>query len=754
MAFGFFRRNQKMVMIIMVILMVTFLISFQGIEPFFRSSGGKSVVGASRYGNITSNDLMTARNDLRMLSNVRGLAVDRKFRAYLSQEAKPTDPFMVFGELADSADPALTFACLLQEANNRNIKISDQEVDAALDQMGYAVSGPAYKELIAGLKADKAGNEGLFRQAVRNWLAVYQGALTAVADIPPSDAELRMIYRDITERIKLDVAAISADDLAKTIELSPTDQQIEEQFRTYANVPPGPKALGDMGFGYRLPNRAAVAYIYASRAVLARVAEPTEAQLLQYWRSHQDEMVEVEEAAASKPTTASAPVGNDSSDQPTTVRRRLGDLSKAQAQKAIIKLQSDQAVASRMDELFSAIEGLEQELAASSGDTLYKDIVERMTIPADQALKTPLKTQIVNASLSDALAVMAKDLQDAGVSVRLICFPMGKHGNVTIDPSVKVNLDIAGKKMTLADALKQLTADLGLKIDGWATCQKMEDVLFPLPGDQEQYDFFPITARRTALLSATELADDPLLGHSFSSPTGDRGSLSEFISQCELFNPSGKGSKMKIGQKGPLMYVMADHAGRLIWRLTDARLSEQPTEMTPAIREQVVKDLKIQAAWNQAAEQAKQLQAAAKDGNLAKAAEAAKLKVQEVELTRKIYIREYDMFFPSMIPSLGIPRQFSQNFIDAAFRLAPANVEPTTQGYGSSEASILQMPAMHEVMLMQRTGFTPSVEPDYERDRPWLSDMMIDARRRGSLQQWFNMDNIAARIDYKPAVEQ
>ena len=44
MAFGFFRRRQKMVIIIMVVLMVSFLVGIQGFNMLFGSKPEKAVL--------------------------------------------------------------------------------------------------------------------------------------------------------------------------------------------------------------------------------------------------------------------------------------------------------------------------------------------------------------------------------------------------------------------------------------------------------------------------------------------------------------------------------------------------------------------------------------------------------------------------------------------------------------------------------------------------------------------------------------
>jgi hypothetical protein len=746
MAFGFFRRNQKMVMIIMAILMVSFLVGVQGIDRILQPKAGNEVIGTTRYGEIKQSDLGAAGNDLRILESMPMLA-EPGYRQLMKQQQSATDPEMIFAVIRKSQNPPLTFSLLLQEAQGRKTEVSDQEVNIALEQLGYPVEDQAYKEFVARLRSNKSGNEKQLRQAVKNWLAIYKTALSAVADIPPSDVELKITYKELAEKLSLQVASISADDLAKTSTLTSTPEQIDAQFKAFANVPAGSNNINNPGFGYRLGNRVDIAYIYASQTVLARVLEPNESTLMEYWRSNANDMVDVDQPAASMPTSAPA-----ADAEITTARVRLGDLKQAQARKVIIKLLTPAVVARKMEELFKIVEGIEHDMGpgASADPKQYETIASRLRISADSTMNTPLKTPIQNVSLQQALAILTKDIQDAGVNVRLICFPMGKQGKITIDPSVIVSVENKDQKATVGSALKQISAGLGLSIDNWAGCQTMEDVLFPLPPTQDDYDFFPVVARQTGLLDAAEFIADPILNNCYSTATGTRGAIGEFAFQAEAFYPQAKGAHMKIGQKGLLMFVRGEHPGRLIWKLLDAKLPEQPREITPKISEQIVKDLKLQAAMTQALEKAQAMKAVADKAGLDKAAIADGIKLTDLDLTRKNFNQQYGEFITSPAPTrLGIPYQFAQAFIDAAFKLAPADVEPTTQGYGKSDVIVMPLPALHKVMVIQRTGFTPAVQAEYVRIRPMLAEMAMNLRLSTSLKYWFDPASMYPRLEYK-----
>ncbi|MFW6065737.1 MAG: hypothetical protein ACOC9S_02860, partial [Planctomycetota bacterium] len=60
MAFAFFRRRQKLVIIIMAVLMVAFLVGFQGLQQLVSGNRGERTLGTSRWGELVNRDLERA----------------------------------------------------------------------------------------------------------------------------------------------------------------------------------------------------------------------------------------------------------------------------------------------------------------------------------------------------------------------------------------------------------------------------------------------------------------------------------------------------------------------------------------------------------------------------------------------------------------------------------------------------------------------------------------------------------------------
>ena len=123
MAFGFFRRRQKMVIIIMVVLMVSFLVGYQGFELIFHPNRDP-VIGRMGDEKITHSMLVAADTDVRTMEKL----VQRSARLQAA-----FSPLM--RDNRGEHDSALAFALLLTEAQKAKVRGSDSEVEASIDQL-------------------------------------------------------------------------------------------------------------------------------------------------------------------------------------------------------------------------------------------------------------------------------------------------------------------------------------------------------------------------------------------------------------------------------------------------------------------------------------------------------------------------------------------------------------------------------------------------------------------------------------------
>lgn len=745
MAFAFFRKHQKIVMITMIVLMVVFLIptAFQQMDR-----GGKNpTIGTSNVGKITLNDLSQARLDLQILENTElGRAgVRRQWRI----PPAPTD--FQFLLVQGSPDPALSYALLLREAKNQGLKVSNQELQ---DFKDLFFQPGAFPEFVRGMKdANKGMSESRVDEAFRDWVLINTASSLAAYDVPPSDAELKKVFRDVFERIDLRVATLSAEEIAKTIKDNPAEDRIIAQFTEFRSVLPGTfKDAFSYGFGYKQPAQAAVSYLYVSQKALEQSVMPTQEDIDQYYRDNRESKISI---PVSQPATAtaSAPTTTQGS-QPATATATapveekevvLSSLSPDKARPYIVNLLRPAMVERKMDELLGKVDQIEPTITdVKAPQTVYEAVIAKMIHPATDKLSTKIKLPITAMPVDQAIELLAEE-----TGLTKIAFPVGKVGDKTLYPATKVTVD---KGVTLEQALDQIVRQLDwIKIDKWVYLDGLENVLLPIPVDKQYSAIFPLSARQTPPMTFEEMTKDDLLGKCATAV--QRGTPLALLAFSELY-PQASRQVLHVGEKGPRMFVLGDNTGKLIFRLT---LAEAAKDLPPTaintdakLREKVINDLKVVDAMKQAEDKAKTIAQAADKEGLEKAAQAAGFKAIDTDMFAR---KSFQSMQFSDIPKLDIPvnpaglREF---VINKAFSLAPKQIEPTTQGYGTSEAVFFRVPAKKEVLVMQRTDFRPAVQSEYQVIRGYLAEMLKNARQENSIAMWFYAANIQRRLDYKP----
>ena len=272
MAFKFFRKRQKLIFIIMVLLMVSFLIGFQGVSMLFKpKSPGKQLVGESPDFKIDYDMLNRGKSDLNLLQNmVTGLGFG--------------DQGMAFNLLTNSneqgADAPLVYLLLLERAKQQGIGVTDREIDQAIAQMN--TNGERFRfsweALARGLREGRDQiTEKNLRGVLARWLMVFKAYKEANIATAPSNAQLLRTFRDINEEISLLTCTIPAETFFRKLDKAPqpTTTQIEEHFEQYKNRQPSEFAgIEDFPFGYCYPPKAEIAYIVVNEDAITRGVVP------------------------------------------------------------------------------------------------------------------------------------------------------------------------------------------------------------------------------------------------------------------------------------------------------------------------------------------------------------------------------------------------------------------------------------------------------------------------------------------------
>ncbi|MCK5114027.1 MAG: SurA N-terminal domain-containing protein, partial [Phycisphaerae bacterium] len=544
MAFKFFRKRQKLIFVIMVLLMVSFLIGYQGLSMFFKPAPhGEKLVGKAPDFEITYDMLNQANSDLSLL---RKMAMGFGFRS------EQWVAFTVLTNGQDSSDAPLEYMILLEAAKQQGVGVTDREIDQAIAQMDMNGSMGGGRVLFNWKALAKQLREGSgqitetkLRGVLARWLVVFKAYREANPTIAPSNTQVMRTYRDTKEQIALLTCTLPASKFAGKPDKNkasalPDEKKIAEHFAKYKNRQPNEYAgVEDFPFGYRSLPKADIAYIIINSAAI----------------------------------TSGTPNDKTPADMQATT---AGDLDRT-----IAKLS-------------------EKDSGVAVGDVMSK-AVEEQTISADNLLnRKVLLISIDKLPLDKAMKVLAGQ---AAPTIDKICFPAGQYGDIKIDPETKVSISARNTTVAkvLEDITKQLSKDKGKKMPkiSWACCKGFNNVLFPVAGVR----FFPVTAGKTGLKTQEQLKADTLIATTYRQSPEVRGVLAGFPQYAQAINPR---APWKVGQPTPPVGATLDGKNvELRWRLTQVQPSQSPKELTPELKVRVIADLKKIAAYDLAVAAAK-----------------------------------------------------------------------------------------------------------------------------------------------------
>lgn len=732
MAFAFFRRRQKLVIIIMAALMVAFLVGFQGMQQLVSRGAGKETLGTGRWGDVLHRDVESANSDIQLLS-MMGLGRQQQFIG-----AVPTGAQFMSLIRNEGMDAALAYALLLDEAESEGLAVvTEDDVDQFFEAIG--LTGAQYDRFVIEL-ADRPGQgEELIRSAVARWLTIVTSFGNATVAMAPSEPELLHTFRDLNEEIDLLVGEFRAVDLTEEVTEQLDDERILSQYNEYRTRAEGTlDSPEDFGFGYRRPHRVGISWLFIDREMVERVARPTRAEVLEYWRENRDEFVE------------QVPAEGEDESQPVT---RLMEF--AESEPLIIEKLAPEIADRKTEDLLARADRMLQQIPMDAETNRYLQVRRRMVQPADSTLQRRLTVRIVREPLREVMdkIAMAADL-DA------ICYPWGDMGDVSIDPEVEITLPVEQTSdATLGDVLELITAQLldeesdprdaanGPRLN-WVHCAELETALFVFGGELET---FPIEAGRTELLSINELLSDPVLGNAYTSQERGEGLWNRAF-DVQAFRQA-EGGTMSEGDIGPRMFVRGPRTGRLLWRLTqvspahDSPQAEVVADIPADLLENVRRDLKLVAAMRIARQRADDVLAdLSEGGELEQMLRQSDARVFQTGMfSRKTYGLQW-RGIPQM--RVGNP-DVMRYMVNQAFELAPDEPSADAAADEPSEPKLLELPPRRSVSVLHRVGYSPASQAEFEQVRAQLALMLMRNRFFTASIEWFDSDNVIRRTEFR-----
>ncbi len=724
MALGFFRKRQKMVIIIMVLLMIAFLIPSSLRSCAGERNRGDVAMGTTSAGEISYNDRQQARFELEVLSRPP-LQLERY--AY-SRHPIARQVGMAFAMLSNERNtPDLAYAMLKHEAEKAGIGVSDGEVDYFLGFLG--VKGESYANFISEMRQSASFSEEQTREIVANWLKVYKNYVATLPPLTPSEAELRQFHRNMEEQVKVQAVLFDANDYLNQVP-PPTKEEIQAHFNKYRMAQEGVYTTFDsFGFGYMKPREFIVDFLFADADVLERVVKPDDNLIERYYRTNQDQFVR----RTALPTT-------QPDDEP---EYRVETLSLAEAWDQVAQAARPQAAEEALEPLAIRIRALLEEYRGMEEKPadIYTWVRNKLTAPAAPLLNRKVTVKLQNEKIGRAVDILA-----ASAKINGICFPWGEHGRLSLDPNVTVSLE--GEGMELGEALTRLVAQIpDWPRMEWATCTEFEGILFPVSG----VDLFPVQAERLTA-TAQELADHPVLGSAYASSTGGKPLL---VVLGEMARNRARDDKDIVIEEGPEMVVIDVAAsrrrnravvdGKVFWKLVNVLPPQAPQATTPQLLEQVVKDVKIKQAYEMALADANAVNT---PEAFQKSADRKGAEVEKTSLFSRVETQgeEFWAGFPIELPSAAL----RSHFMSKAFSLVPPPGEP-----GRRPITVMQIPATKKVAVLRLADFRWASRDRLQNAeyRRMLVELIARRQQQAVTGAWFAFQQVAARVQWKPAME-
>jgi hypothetical protein len=720
MALGFFRNQQKLVIVIMVLLMIAFLIP-STLSMIGRGGGEQNpVIGSTRYGDLHHQDIRLAARELQILSRqlpVQNLAMVQQLPPDYQLAGR------AFLTLMQQEQSALCYALLKQEAQVAEMDASEAEIDLFLGVFGK--TDDAYRSFIGEIREQTGMGEDEIRQVVGNWLMVHKYFVASLPPTAPSLAEMRHQYEANNQQVKVKVYALSAEKFLPKVSM-PSATEIQEHWKRYRSAPADVvQTPQSFGFGYLQPKQYIVDYLLLDARPLGRVVEVPDEAVRAYYNKNADRFTKVVERPSDDPNAG-----------PDIETRQL---SLAEAWEQVVEEVRPKLAVDMLDPLSVRVGALLREYRAlpEKQKTVgaYQWVRDRLTGSAEMLLSRKVTVSIQNESLARAVEILAEeaDLTD-------ICYPWGEHGRLTLDPDTVVSLEAKG--MTLGEALRRITAQIpDWPRMQWAVCTEIDQVLFPVSG----VDLFPIRAQREEL-SRRELIDHEILGSAATAARQGR-SLIRALLEMERMRQRQQKDEVVFTQ-GPEMLVFEETGpmspprviGKVFWTLENIRPAQAPQTRTREMTDQVVRDIRLKKAYRMALADAngidsdEELNALVRKHKLDPSTTPLFSRSQATGRGRQMFWSQVELDLPAVV--------LKEAFLQAAFGLIPPPEE-----HDRRPLTVLPIPATQTVAVLKLVDFRYPGEQlfDVAQYRRIQAERISLRRKSGLAQAWFNFRAMVAR---------
>ncbi len=698
----------------MIVLMVSFLVSIQGLSSVLSSKAGSEVVGTSDAGKVTLGRMQEGKMELDIIGR---LARSGAF------ERVPSQIYAYYALQQNKADrQTLAYVLLIESAREQGIDVTAGDVDSAIN--AYKEANFPFDRFMDQMVTFYSFTRSQVKDIIANWLMVVKAYQANNSNYSPSREELQHVYVDINSKMQVKAIRIPASDFVSKIP-APSMDKIREQFQALKNRPAGDfTGVDSFRFGYLIPAKLNVAWLMADYNAFARVEQPTAEQIEDYYNKNREMFAK----------------------DPKAEKKQYKSLSEVRWE-IFTQLQMQMAQTTYAEAVTLAGAAVRDELAGAQAASVakksdYSQVMKaaraELVKPADEMLSRIIPViYIEKAPLAEAINQIASLAQPR---LKGISFPYGlEGGKIRIDPGISVSLN--AQNITVGDALAKLIKDNKLGLDvGWIRFAPMDNVLFCDA-------LAPVNCGDTGMITLEELNADAFLSSCFSREA--RATLPMLAASVKEL---GTNSEFTAGILGPVLQSFnPDKAGEIYWMITKVEPAHAPEELTADIAKEIGDDIRTSEALSLAVKVADEIRTPAQFDEYIK-----KNKVMPI-LTEpfSLMILSHSAYGQSGFGQGSVPNMKFCNaavdkvFIEKAFEiLAPKDIaKPYTQA--SDNLMQLKLPCEDCVVVARRVDFMPALANDFDEQAKEYRKILDGAQMAITLLNWYNLDNIVKRTGFQ-----
>jgi hypothetical protein len=709
----FFRKYNKVLLAVFMTLLMIVFVAAQAFESFLAPNPGAITAWSSSLGPITHGEMQDYAARLNVASR---LNIDRmgnpfpwQFRLIGPQEAQaagftPTDISPMDMILLNREAQKLGF--VPNAGPIRDAWTASSETKRVIDQLAF----------------DARMNPDVVYQTTAEINNVAAVARAMAAAARPSEAEIRAAAREALDKIKVQAVVLNAKAF-EDMSYEPTEEEMQAHFKQYQSKERG---FG-MDFGYVVPSTVKLQYLAIDANVIAEQLKAA---------------VEMDDLAASDPNMKGNALGHD------IVRA---------ARRYYTDNRTKDSTFQRM--IPSAT------IEPVSSDAGAADAADGTNAATDEPAVDPGKSgaQAEDAPASPPAGEGTADGANAGA--------VDNSLYMTWEEARPLAIEIECRRRAQEIANAMATWIIQQSTEAWRDAERGEDRYRKLPAGVNNADYYmqllksaprqlsypqAVSLHETEFFAAADAAQVPVLGRTISGSAGFSRLPFNYQGITEIAEQSASADHLAMFETSRASLSDPFTNQTFVFRPIASR-KPHPADTLDEVRSKVIKDMRLQRAFEQAKQHAENIASAARqaDQTLQAAYEAdpelAKIRLDLVKANEMKYIEPAPFAMviedwaglppgprprPSFVPGLGI---VSRPAVEKMFAIAREN-----------GLAVIEEPEGPKVYVIRALEFIPGREDEYEQLRESLIARMTNGRAGTVLASWFAPEQIKARLGAKP----